>query len=468
MRIPNDEVTSLSLEDASRLISSGKISAEELTEMTLQKIREIDPTTNSFVTVCEETAKLQATLRDQEQSSGVNRGLLHGIPFAAKDLFDVVGTATTASSKVNINNFPSNDAHVITLLKNAGATVIGKSHTHEFAYGGITPQSHNPWDPTRITGGSSGGSAAAVVTGEAFFALGTDTAGSIRIPSSCCGVVGLKPSFGRVSKWGVIPLALSLDHVGPITRTVRDCALVLQIIAGYDSKDPTSSRTKVDNYMSSIEDGVNGLRIGISENFFFENCTDDVISATHQLLSKLESSGAKVCTFNVKNAHRFSEIEFTIAMYEATKFHKKTLQETPELFLPETRSRLEAGLNISASEYQRALLDRQIVINEWNSYFENFDVTLSPTLPHAAPKPSNEVITWPSGYSEDLDSSLTRLNCVHNLTMRPTISIPSGFSDGLPLGSSITGQMFDEATVLRVARTSERCQGDTQAVMTES
>jgi len=456
MRIPNDEVTAHSIEDTSALINSGSISAEDLTKMTLLKIREIDVVTNSFVTVCEETAKIEAVLRDQEQSAGLSRGLLHGIPFAAKDLFDVVGTATTASSKVNAKNFPSNDAHVITLLRNAGAIVIGKSHTHEFAYGGITPQSHNPWDPTRITGGSSGGSAAAVASGEAFFALGTDTAGSIRIPASCCGVVGLKPTFGRVSKSGVIPLAMSLDHVGPITRTVRDCALVLQTIAGYDSKDPLSSSTKVDNYMGSIEDGVNGLRIGISENFFYDNCTDDVVSSTHDLLSKLESSGAKICTFNVQNPHRFSEVEFTIAMYEATEFHKATLQETPELYLPETRSRLEAGLNISESEYQRALLDRQIVSSEWNSYFENFDVTLSPTLPHPAPRPSDELITWPSGYSEDLDSSLTRLNCVHNLTMRPVISIPTGFSEGLPLGSSFAGQMFDEATVLRVARASEK------------
>jgi aspartyl-tRNA(Asn)/glutamyl-tRNA(Gln) amidotransferase subunit A len=460
MRNLGDEVTSQSIESISGLINSGLLSAEDLTRQTLLKIREVDPVTNSFVTVCEETAKAEAALRDQEQSTGLSRGLLHGIPLAAKDLFDVVGTATTASSKVNANHFPTDDAHVITLLRSAGAIVIGKSHTHEFAYGGITPQSHNPWDPTRITGGSSGGSAAAVASGEAFFALGTDTAGSIRIPASCCGVVGLKPTFGRVSKSGVIPLAVSLDHVGPITRTVRDCALVLQTIAGYDSKDPLSSKTKVDNYMSSIEDGVDGLRIGISENFFFENCTDDVVNATHDLLSKLESLGADICTFNVRNAHRFSEIEFTIAMYEATDFHKATLQEKPELYWPETRSRLEAGLDISTSEYQRALLDRKNVSSEWNSYFENFDVTLSPTLPHPAPRPSDELISWPSGYSEDLDSSLTRLNCVHNLTMRPVITIPTGFSDRLPLGSSFTGQLFDEATVLRVARTSEKLLSD--------
>lgn len=453
------DLTQLTIEQAATALASRVISPVELIEAVLDQIELVESEINAFVTVFTDTARAAARVAEAEIASGRNRGPLHGIPMAVKDLFDMVGSPTTASSKVRADYFPLNDAHVITLLNQAGAIPIGKAHTHEFAYGGVTPQSRNPWDVTRITGGSSGGSAAAVAAGGALFGLGTDTAGSIRIPSSCCGIVGIKPTYGRVSKDGVTPLSSSLDHVGPLTRTVRDAALVLQVMAGHDAKDPVSSALPVPDYLEGIEDGVKGLRIGIPENYFFDHCSDAVVDGVRGLATQLEGEGAQLVSFTARDVDIYSEVEFCIAMVEASAYHETMLKERGPLYLENTRNLLEAGEKIPAVEYLRATSLKQRIGESWRREFLSFDILLTPTLPDVAPRPDQEVVSWDCNYSEPLDNSLTRLNCPHNLTGQPALTMRCGFDGGLPFGAQFVGRAFGEATVLRVARTAERLVG---------
>ena len=458
MTHPN--LNQLTIERAAAALASRDLSPVDLIEAVLAQIDLAEPRVNAFVSVFSDTARAAARRAETEIAEGRHWGPLHGIPMAVKDLFDVVGSPTTASSKVRADYFPLRDAHVITLLKRAGAIPIGKSHTHEFAYGGITPQSHNPWDVTRITGGSSGGSAAAVAASEALFALGTDTAGSIRIPSSCCGVVGLKPTYGRVSKDGVTPLSLSLDHVGPLTRTVRDAALVLGAMAGYDANDPASSDTPVPDFLDGIEDGVQGLLIGIPENYFYDHCSDAVVNGVRDLATRLEAAGARLVAFTAPEADLYSEVEFCIAMAEASAYHRTMLKERGSLYLDHTRDLLEAGEKIPAVEYLRAMELKQRISASWRNEFSRFDVMLTPTLPDVAPRPESDVVAWSDGHSESLDNSLTRLNCPHNLTGLPALTLRCGFDHGLPVGAQFVGRAFEESTVLRVARAAELLLGE--------
>lgn len=453
------DLAQLTIEQATAALACRAVSPIDLVEAVLHQIETAEPNLNAFVTVFVDRARTTARVAEEEIASGRHRGPLHGIPMAVKDLFDVVGSPTTSSSKVRADYFPLNDAHVITLLKQAGVIPIGKAHTHEFAYGGITPQSHNPWDVARITGGSSGGSAAAVAAGEALFALGTDTAGSIRIPSSCCGIVGIKPTYGRVSKDGVTPLSLSLDHVGPLTRTVRDAALVLGVMAGHDAKDPASSTSPVPDYLAGIEDGVHGLRIGIPENYFFDHCSDVVVDGVRRLATRLEREGAQLVSFTARDVEIYSEVEFCIAMVEASAYHETMLKERGHLYLEQTRALLEAGEKIPAVEYLRAMALKQRIGESWRYEFSHFDVLLTPTLPSVAPRPDQDVVSWADGYSEPLDNSLTRLNCPHNLTGLPALTMRCGFDSGLPFGAQFVGRAFEEATVFRAARTAERLVG---------
>ncbi|MDE3107709.1 MAG: amidase [Acidobacteriota bacterium] len=457
--MPELDLSRLTLEQAASALARRDFSPVDLLEATLRRVDATEPTVNALVSVLRDSARETARQADLEIAAGRYRGPLHGIPLAVKDLFDVVGSPTTASSKVRPDYYPERDAHVIALLKAAGAIPVAKAHTHEFAYGGITPQSHNPWDVTRITGGSSGGSAAAVATGEALIALGTDTAGSIRIPSSCCGVVGMKPTYGRVSKSGVVPLSLSLDHVGPITRTVRDAALALGFMAGHDATDPASSRVAVPDYLDGVEDGVAGLRIGLPDNYFFDHCSDVVVAGVQGLATRLEREGARLVSFTAPDAEIYSDVEFCIAMVEASAYHETMLKERGHLYLDHTRALLEAGESIPAVAYLRALRLKERVTESWRREFENFDVLLIPTLPGVAPRPDDEEVTWGDGYREPLDNSLTRLNCPHNLTGQPALTMRCGFDDALPFGAQFVGRAFDEATVFRVARAAERLVG---------
>jgi aspartyl-tRNA(Asn)/glutamyl-tRNA(Gln) amidotransferase subunit A len=453
------DMAGATMEAVAKDLQSGRLSPVDLVEVALARIELVEPKVNALVEVYATRAREAARTAAAEIAAGHYRGPLHGVPLAIKDLFDVEGFATTASSKVRADHIASDDAHAVAMLKRAGAIPIAKAHTHEFAYGGITPQTRNPWDVQRIPGGSSGGTAAAIASGEALVGLGTDTAGSIRIPSSCCGIVGLKPTFGRVSRRGVVPLSWSLDHVGPMARTVRDAAIVLQAIAGHDPQDSSSSREAVPDYLASIEDGVEGLRVGVPENYFFEHCTDTVEASVRGVARQLEREGARLVPFRAPMVDQYSTVEFCIVMAEASEYHRETMRTSAELYGDHTRAMLLAGESILATDYIHALRRRRRIAQAWRGAFDEVDVVLAPSLPDVAALRGQVQILWSDGAVEELDNSLTRLNCPQNLTGLPALSLRCGFDEGLPIGAQFIGRPFDEATVLRSARGAEKAVG---------
>ena len=422
----------------------------DLVETLLERTSEIDPRLNAFTTVLADAARHDARRLDAELAAGRDRGPLHGIPFAVKDLIDVEGVPTSASSRVREGHVASRDAATIARLREAGAIPFAKAQTHEFAYGGLTPQTKNPWDLARIAGGSSGGSAVAVATGLSPFALGTDTAGSIRIPASCCGVVGLKPTYGRVSTFGVTPLSWSLDHVGPLARSVADCATILSVLAGYDSNDPHSVDVPGGDYLTDLFAGVAELRVGVPENYFFDDCAANVVDSVMELARELQRRGARLVPFHAPNTSSYGASEFTIVMAEASTYHREELERSADKYGEHTREMLKAGLKIPAVEYVGALKNREVIRTSWLKDFGEVDVVLAPTLPHAAPLVSQSTFTWPSGHEEDVDSTLTRLNLPLNLVGFPSLSLRVGFDGHLPLGVQVIAAPFDEATALRV------------------
>src|SRR5579863_4870911 len=324
------EFTSIS-ELAPRL-GRKEISPVEITQECLNRIAKLNPTLNAFITVMAESALKEAGVAEAEILQGKWRGPLHGVPIALKDLIDTAGARTTAASELYAQRVPTEDAEVVRRLRNAGAVILGKNNLHEFAYGASSLISHfgdmhNPWDPGRITGGSSGGSAAAVTARLACAAIGTDTAGSIREPASLCGCVGLKPTYGRVSSRGVIPLALSLDHVGPLTTTVADAAVVLQAIAGYDAADLTSADVPVGDYVSGLREGAKPLRVGVPRKFFFDELDAEVAAAVEQALAVIKTLVAEVREVDLD-----VPTDRTLQLAEAYAYHKQNAAETPELY----------------------------------------------------------------------------------------------------------------------------------------
>ncbi|HUY42137.1 MAG TPA: amidase [Acidimicrobiales bacterium] len=437
----------------------GSQRSADLVEALLERTAEIDPHLNAFTVVLADAARQDARRLDAELAKGYDRGPLHGVPFAVKDLIDVTGVSTSASSRVREGHVASRDATTITRLRAAGAIPFAKAQTHEFAYGGLTPQTKNPWDLSRIAGGSSGGSAVAVAAGLSPFALGTDTAGSIRIPASCCGVVGLKPTYGRVSTFGVTPLSWSLDHVGPLARSVEDCAIILSVLAGYDDNDPRCVNVPGGDYLSNLDGGVAGLRVGIPENYFFDDCAACVVDAVTELAQELHRRGAALVPFHAPNTSSYEASEFTIVMAEASSYHREELERSAEKYGEHTRGLLNAGLKIPAVEYLGALQSRDVIRSRWLESFRDLDVVLAPTLPHAAPLAGQNTFTWARGHVEDVDSTLTRLNLPLNLAGLPSLSLRVGFDGHLPLGVQIIAGPFEEATALRVGKVVEEIVG---------
>jgi aspartyl-tRNA(Asn)/glutamyl-tRNA(Gln) amidotransferase subunit A len=335
--------------------------------------------------------------------------------------------------------------------------MVGKTHTHEFAFGGITPTTRNPWDTGRIPGGSSGGSGAAVASGTCMVGMGSDTAGSIRIPAALCGTVGLKPTYGRASRRGVASLSWSLDHVGPLTRNVPDCALVLNAIAGYDRLDPATVDVPVPDYTDGLDDGIAGLRVGVPTNYFFEHVHPDVERSVRAAITVLEGLGAELREVTVPYADQILAAEWAIIMPEASSYHQRTLREVPGLYLEDTRVSLEAGELVLATDYIKALRLRTLMQQGWAAMFDDIDVLVTPGMPFAAPEVGATGTTWSDGVTEPITPALIRLTSPGNLTGQPVLSLPVGFDGaGLPLGMQVTGRPFDEATVLRVGMAYER------------
>ena len=451
------EPTELTLNEASELVREKKISPVELTQACLSRIEQLNPKLNAFITVTADSALTQAREAESEIRRGRRKGPLHGIPIALKDLVDTAEVRTTAASGLFKDRIPSQDAEIVRRLKAGGAVLLGKLNMHEFAYGGSSVISYfgavrNPWDPAYSPGGSSGGSAAAVAAELCYGAIGSDTGGSIRMPAAYCGIVGLKPTYGRVSTRGVIPLAWSLDHVGPMTRTTLDAALMLHVIAGYDPEDTSSSDTPVQDYAAGLEAKTSSLRIGIPRAHFYEGLHPEIQAAMDTALSVL----GKLTSFQQKiEIPAPNDDALLIQKVEAYAYHREYVTKTPELYQPETLKRIHAGAGISAAEYISARRQLDQSRRSISKAFDAVDLVVTPTTP----VPPFAI----SGLLADLDhlrakevlaSPNTR---PFNLLGLPTVSVPCGFTTGgLPIGMQITGRTGDEANVLRLAHAYEQ------------
>jgi len=374
-----------SIGEASELVRKLELSPVELTKNCLERIEKLNPVLNAFITVTVELALAQARAAEAEILRGRWRGPLHGIPLGLKDLIDTAGVHTTAASALFKDRVPAADAEVVRRLKNAGAVFLGKQNLHEFAYGGSSMISYygevrNPWNPAYITGGSSGGSAAAVAAGLVYGAIGTDTAGSIREPASQCGVVGLKPTYGRVSTRGVIPLSPALDHVGPITRTVSDAAVMLRAIAGYDERDINSIDMPVPDFLGAIRRGSKALRLGVPRKFFYEELDPEVASAMERALDTLAaiSGGWREIGLDVPT-------DRTLQSAESYAYHAPFVSRSPDLYQPETLNRILKGADISGEEVEQRRSELREIRRKIDKVFESIDVLITPTTPVPAP-----------------------------------------------------------------------------------
>ena len=440
----------LTISEAAARIGRRELSPVELTQACLDRISGIDPRLNAFITVTADDALRAAREAEEAIARGDRRGPLHGIPLALKDLFATAGVRTTAGSRILAHHVPEEDSDAAQRLAAAGAVILGKLNLHEFAFGatGVNPHygpARNPWNTERITGGSSSGSGAAVAAGECFAALGTDTGGSIRIPASLCGVVGLKPTFGRVSRRGVIPLSWSLDHVGPLARTVEDAAIVLQALAGHDPLDQSSSEASVPDYHAGLKDGVKGLRVGIPARFFFESLDPEVEQAVRAAVAKLEELGAATEDVPVPYIDEIPGAVTAIMLPEALAYHQTWMAQRPEDYGDDVRYRLELGATFLAVHYVQAQRLRELAVSAWKrEVFSRVDILATPATPTVA-GPIDK-----SGLDQTF--SLIRNTSPINLLGLPAVSLPCGLtSEGLPIGLQLIGRWFDEATVLRAA-----------------
>ena len=350
----------LTLHELSERIAAKDVSPVEATEAVLGRIERLNPKLNAYITVMAEQALADARVAEGEIASGRRKGALHGVPVAVKDLCETKGVRTTAGAKILAGWVPDKDATVIRKLREAGAVIVGKTHMHEYAFGatGINPHydpARNPWDTERITGGSSSGSGAGVAAGLCFAALGSDTGGSVRMPASLCGIVGLKPTYGRVSLHGVVPLSTTLDHIGPMARTARDCALVLEAIAGHDPNDPSSAKEPVEEWSAGLEGGLSGLRIGVPTAFAFEATEPDVATVVHDAIGTLERLGAEVKQLDLPVLQEYWVSLSVLLVSEAAEYHRENMEQRPQDFGDDVRMRLQMGLDQKAVDYVRAL-----------------------------------------------------------------------------------------------------------------
>ncbi|MGA5060074.1 Asp-tRNA(Asn)/Glu-tRNA(Gln) amidotransferase GatCAB subunit A [Streptomyces sp. NRRL F-5527] len=444
----------LSLTEASRAVRARELSPVELTESVLARIAAVEGRLGAYVTVAADAALAAAVRAEREISGSGPRGPLHGIPMALKDLIDVEGMPTTASSRVRAGHVAERDSRVAERLGAAGAVLLGKTHTHEFAYGLTTPQTNNVWDHTRVAGGSSGGSAVAVAAGGATFAMGTDTGGSIRVPAALNGVVGLKPTYGLVPRTGVTSLSWSLDHVGPLTRTVQDAALVLSATAGHDPRDPASVSGPVPDRFSGGD--LRGLKVGVPRNHYFDRVTPEVEESVRGAIDRLAELGAELVDAEIPMARHLQAVQWGLMVPEATAYHERSLRVAPDLYTADVRILLEAGALTSAGDYLRAQRARTMMRDAWARMFEEIDVLAAPTVPMTAAEAGQEAVEWADGTTESVSDSYVRLCAPANITGVPALTLPVGHDRaGLPIGMQLMARPFHDATVLRVGRAYE-------------
>ena len=445
------------------LIEKRQVSPVEVVDAYLERVDGIDEYTNAFITLMRDQALEGARQAEKQIATGNYLGPLHGVPIGLKDLFYTKGVRTTAGSKIErwAQFVPEEDATVVTRFKKAGAVILGKLNMHEFAAGATSFNPHygsprNPWDLDRITGGSSGGSGAAVAASLCAAALGTDTGGSVRIPSTLCGIFGLKPTYGRVSRFGIVPLSWSLDHAGPMAKSVQDAALVMNAISGHDPRDPASAKMPVPDFTDRLEAGVNGLRLGIPKEHFFDWAGSEVREAVQRAVSVLEELGATVEEVSLPSVAAVPSFHPVIAWAEAASFHQKTVLNHGDEMTPNVRERFESGLLVTALQYIRAQRARALIRKEVNQALKQVDVIVTPTSALTAPKLNQDTVATDKGEIPVL-TLLSRNTQPFNDSGVPACTVPCGVDpSGLPIGLQIAGRAFDEATVLRVAHAYEQ------------
>jgi len=453
MNIVETALHELPIAEAGRLLRDGSVTSEVLTEAALDRIARIDPSIDSFIVVTAERARADAAQADADFAAGVDRGPMQGIPYALKDIYDTVGIATTCHSKLRIDNVPEADSVVADKFRQAGGVLLGKLATHEFALGGPSfdlpfPPTRNPWNTEHMPGGSSSGSGAAVAAGLVRMAMGSDTGGSIRGPAAYCGTVGLKPTYGLVSRRGVFPLSTTLDHCGPLSWSVEDSAIALQTIAGFDPLDPASAKVAIPDYRAGMTDGVRGLRIGVPRHFFDKDETSkEVIAAIDAAAQSLAAAGAIVEEITLPDYELFGICGRVIMYSEAFAIHEADFQNRPLDFGLLTWMRMTLGAFVTATDLHQATRLRRELAVAVNTMLLDYDVLLTATGLVTAPaladvKPG--VANWPMQ------------TMPFNLTGNPAMAMPTGFSaSGLPMSVQIVGRAFDEAMVLRVGASLE-------------
>ncbi|GLV97928.1 amidase [Streptomyces lavendulae] len=449
----------LPLAAAADAIRARRMSPVELVDSVLDRIDKTEPHLGAYVTIVAEQARRAAGEAEHEAAHGRYRGPLHGIPMGLKDLIDVSGMATTASSRVRAGHRATADSTVAARLDAAGAILLGKTHTHEFAFGLTTPQTRNAWNRDRVAGGSSGGSAVAVASGAATFALGTDTGGSIRVPAALNGVVGLKPTYGLVPRHGVTSLSWSLDHVGPLTRTVEDAALVLTALTGRDPRDPASLSVPASDYRPAAGTDLTGLRIGLPRTYYFDNVDPHVEAAVRRAIGRLEALGARLVEVDIPMTRYIQATQWGLMVPEAGAYHEGSLRTVPELYQEDVRILLEASELMSAGDYVRAQRSRTLMRAEWARMLEEVDVIAAPSVPMPAVGADEETVTWPDGTVEGVSDAYVRLSAPANITGVPALTVPVGHDPaGMPIGMQLLGRPLGEPTLLRVGHAYEQTQ----------
>jgi len=439
------DTTSLTITDALEAFAKRDATPQSLAEACFDQINRLNPTLNAYITVIPPQNMLDAQ-QPPINTAPLNHAL-RGIPIAVKDLIDVAGILTTAGSKFFADNIAEQDAFVIERLKQAGALINGKTNTHEIALGitGDNPHygtARNPWNTERIPGGSSSGSAIAVATGMALGALGTDTGGSIRIPASLCGVVGFKPTRGRVSTRGVFPLSWNLDHVGPLTKSVKDAAIILQVISTYDAIDPSSIKMLTGDYLGHLIDDMGGRKIAMASGEFIETSDTEVLDAVRDTAKVFEDMGCNIQKVNVDWLRDAALANKTMTQSDGAAVHRDRIKEHPEMFGDDIRRRLEEGASRSATEYILARRTQAEAKKRFELFFESYDFLILPTTPIAAPTIEGHDAIEQAG-------RLTRFTAPFNLTGLPALSVPCGFTkEGLPIGLQIISRAWSDAKAL--------------------
>ena len=439
----------LTLSEAAAAVAGRELSPVELVDSVLARIEEVDPRLNAFVTVLADEAR--AAAKDAERAPAA--GPLHGVPVTVKDIYDVAGARTTASSRVRETAPPAaRDCTVVAKLRDAGAIIIGKTQTHEFAYGMYTPTTHNPWSLDRSPGGSSGGAGASVAARMGMAGMGTDTGGSVRIPAALCGLTGLKPTYGRVSRHGIVPLSWSLDHAGPLTRTVRDAALVMNAIAGYDPADSASADVSVPDFTAGLGRGVAGMTLGVPANHYFDGVDPEIAAAVRRAIDELAGAGARLREVTLPLVEHAVPAEGVILASEATAYHRRDMRERPHLYTDLVLDRLLAGERIGGPDYVTAQRLRAALHDSWRGVFDGIDALVAPAVGGPAPRFGVNEVPYSDGRAPTTTSAAYAPQCYPtNMTGLPSLTVPCGMTgDAMPIGLQIIARPFAEPTVLRI------------------